>query len=99
MKEYDDYSDKNNKEEDFGNDNNSGYNTNPEMKIRKIYEENKKLNKMKIDTTEFMSYSIKVELLFQTLQGYLFWISIIEFVIFLVLFLMFCLSPNSLSKM
>ena len=99
MKEYDDYSDKNNKEEDFDNDNNNNHNTNPEMKIRKIYEENKKQNKMKIDTTEFMSYSIKVELLFQTLQGYLFWISIIEFVIFLVLFLMFCSSPNSLSKM
>ena len=99
MKEYDEYSDKNNKEEeDLGDSNNIDYNSSPEMKIRKIYEENKRLNKMKIDTTEFMSYSIKVEILFQTLQGYLFWISIIEFVIFLVLFLMFCSSPKSLSK-
>jgi hypothetical protein len=66
--------------------------------IKKIYEENKRRNKMKIDTTEFMSYCVKVELLFQTLQSYLYWISLIELVIFLVLFFMFCSSPKSLSK-
>lgn len=96
MKEYD--INNNDKFSDNNSSENSGYNSNSDMKIKKIYENNKNLNKMKIDTTEFMSYSIKVELLFQTLQSYLFWISIIEFVIFLVLFLMFCTSPKSLSK-
>lgn len=88
----------NDKFSDNNSSDNNDYNSNPDMKIKKIYENNKKQNKMKIDTTEFMSYSIKVELLFQTLQSYLFWISIIEFVIFLVLFLMFCSDPKSLSK-
>ena len=88
----------NDKFSDNNSSDNNDYNSNPDMKIKKIYENNKKQNKMKIDTTEFMSYSIKVELLFQTLQSYLFWISIIEFVSFLVLFLMFCSDPKSLSK-
>ena len=66
--------------------------------IRKIYEENLKLNKKKIDTTEFMSYVIKVELLFQTLLGHLYWVSASEFLIFLVLFFMFCSSPKVMAK-
>ena len=66
--------------------------------IRKIYEENLKRNKIKIDTTEFLSYAVKVELLFQTLQGYLYWISASELLIFLVLFFMFCASPKKMSK-
>lgn len=80
------------------NNNNNEYKSNFELNTRAIYEENKRQNKMKIDTTEFMSYAIKVELLFQSLQSYLYWISLIEFVIFLVLFFMFCSSPKSLSK-
>ena len=79
-------------------DNSVNSNLNSMTDIKKIYEENKRRNKMKIDTTEFMSYCVKVELLFQTLQSYLYWISLIELVIFLVLFFMFCSSPKSLSK-
>lgn len=100
MKEYDDEDDNNidyNYNDNINNINNSK-NNNSELDKRKIYEENKRQNKIKIDTTEFMSYAIKVELLFQTLQSYLFWISFIEFVIFLSLFFMFCSSPKSLSK-
>ena len=78
--------------------NNINYNSNSPENIRKIYEENEKLNKLKIDTTEFMSYAVKVELLFQTLQGYLYWISFSEFVIFLVLFFLFCSSPKVIAK-
>ena len=89
MKEYDSYNEDNNSNQ---------YNSNSQLDKNKIYEENKRQNKMKIDTTEFMSYSIKVELLFQSLQSYLYWISIIEFVIFLSLFFMFCALPKSLSK-
>ena len=66
--------------------------------ITKILEENEKRNKIKIDTTEFMSYAIKVELLFQTLHGYLYWISAAEILIFLVLFFMFCSSPKTMAK-
>lgn len=89
MKDYDSYNEE---------DNSNNY-SNSEIDKNRIYEENKRQNKIKIDTTEFMSYSIKVELLFQSLQSYLYWISIIEFVIFLSLFFMFCALPKSLSKM
>ena len=77
---------------------NNNYSTNSETDIRRIYEENKRQNKRKIDTSEFLSFSLKVELLFQTLQSYLYWISTAEFVIFLVLFFMYCSSPKKLSK-
>ena len=105
MKDYDDYIEENNNK--IYNDNNAYDNninnennniSNSEINKRKIYEENKRQNKMKIDTTEFMSYAIKVELLFQSLQSYLYWISLIEFIIFLVLFFMYCSSPKTLSK-
>ena len=78
--------------------NNINYNSDSPENIRKIYEENEKLNKLKIDTTEFMSYAVKVELLFQTLQSYLYWISFCEFLIFLVLFFLFCSSPKVMAK-
>ena len=89
MKDYESYN-----EEDSSNQ----YNSSSVLDKNKIYEENRRQNKIKIDTTEFMSYSIKVEILFQSLQSYLYWISIIEFVIFLSLFFMFCALPKSLSK-
>ena len=69
-----------------------------ETTIKEIYAKNKELNKQRIDTAEFMSYSIKVELLFQTLQGYLYWVSGLELLIFLSLFCLFCSSPKTLSK-
>ena len=97
MKEDNEY-DINNNENLNKFDNSVNSNLNSMTDIKKIYEENKRRNKMKIDTTEFMSYCVKVELLFQTLQSYLYWISLIELVIFLVLFFMFCSSPKSLSK-
>ena len=97
MKENNEY-DINNNENLNKFDNSVNSNLNSMTDIKKIYEENKRRNKMKIDTTEFMSYCVKVELLFQTLQSYLYWISLIELVIFLVLFFMFCSSPKSLSK-
>ena len=78
--------------------NNINYNSDSPENIKKIYEENEKLNKLKIDTTEFMSYAVKVELLFQTLQSYLYWISFCEFLIFLVLFFLFCSSPKVMAK-
>ena len=73
------------------NINNASYNSNSPQNIRKIYEENEKRNRIKIETTEVMSYAVKVELLFQTLHGYLYWISNCEFLfffsfIFLILF-------------
>ena len=80
------------------NNNIKNYNPDSPESIRKIYEENEKLNRMKIDTTEFMSYAVKVEILFQTLQGYLYWISFSEFLIFLFLFFMFCSSPKTMAK-
>ena len=80
------------------NNNNKNYNLNSEDDIKSIFEENEKRNRIKIDTTEFMSYSIKVELLFQTLQGYLYWISAGEILIFLTLFFMFCSSPKIMAK-
>ena len=108
MKELEDDFNEDNKSDDFNNNNvyknninnrnNINNSSNEVLDKRRIYEENKRQNKMKIDTTEFMSYSIKVELLFQTLQGYLYWISFIEFVIFLSLFFMFCSSPKNFSK-
>ena len=97
MKDYNEY-DINNNEGFNNNDINNNSSVNSVIDTRRIYEENRKRNKMKIDTTEFMSYCVKVELLFQTLQSYLYWISLIELVIFLVLFFMFCSSPKSLSK-
>lgn len=98
MKDYNEY-DINNNEGFNNNDINNNSSVNSVIDTRRIYEENRKRNKMKIDTTEFMSYCVKVELLFQTLQSYLYWISLIELVIFLVLFFMYCSSPKSLSKM
>ena len=74
----------------YTNDNNNrNSNSNSAENINRIFEENEKRNRIKIDTTEFMSYSIKVELLFQTLQGYLYWISAGEILIFLTLFFIF----------
>ena len=87
--------------DNFGNNPNNfnnSYNSNSPENIRKIYEENEKLNKLKIDTTEFMSYAVKVELLFQTLHGYLYWISNVEFLFFIVLFFLFCSSPKTMGK-
>ena len=84
--------------DNFGNNYNISYNSNSPENIRKIYEENEKLNKLKIDTTEFMSYAVKVELLFQTLHGYLYWISNVEFLFFIVLFFLFCSSPKTMGK-
>ena len=107
MKEYDLEEDDNNKDYNSNNNINNISNSNnnnirssydSEVDKRKIYEENKRQNKLKIETTEFMSYVVKIELLFQTLQSYLYWISFIEIVIFLSLFFMFCSSPKSLSK-
>lgn len=104
MKDFDDNESNEYDNNDKYNDNiynsNLGNNnsTNSDTDIKRIFEENKRLNKKKIDTAEFMSYSLKVEILFQTLQSYLYWISIVEFVIFLVLFFMFCSSPKTLSK-
>ena len=106
MKEYEEEEDQNNgdKSDNSYNNNinnnnfNKNYSTNSETDIRRIYEENKRQNKLKIDTSEFLSFSLKVELLFQTLQSYLYWISTVEFVIFLVLFFMYCSSPKTLSK-
>lgn len=105
MKEYEDEDQNNNDISDNSynnkiNNNNFSKNssTNSETDIRRIYEENKRQNKMKIDTSEFLSFSLKVELLFQTLQSYLYWISTVEFVIFLVLFFMYCSSPKNLGK-
>ena len=80
------------------NNNNKNYNLNSEDDIKSIFEENEKRNRIKIDTTEFMSYAIKVELLFQTLQGHLYWISASEFLIFLTLFFMFCSTPKTMGK-
>ena len=80
------------------NINNASYNPNSPQNIRKIYEENEKRNRIKIETTEFMSYAVKVELLFQTLHGYLYWISNCEFLFFLVLFFLFCSSPKTMGK-
>jgi hypothetical protein len=80
------------------NINNASYNSNSPQNIRKIYEENEKRNRIKIETTEFMSYAVKVELLFQTLHGYLYWISNCEFLFFLVLFFLFCSSPKTMGK-
>jgi hypothetical protein len=89
----------NHEDNNINNYNNSiNYNFDSPENIRKIYEENMYRNKIKIDTTEFMSYAIKVELLFQTLQGHLYWISSSEFLIFLVLFFMFCSSPKMMAK-
>ena len=83
----------------YSNDNNNrNSNSNSVENINRIFEENEKRNRIKIDTTEFMSYSIKVELLFQTLQGYLYWISAGEILIFLTLFFMFCFSPKIMAK-
>jgi hypothetical protein len=105
MKEFEDEDQNNGDVSDntySNNINNNNFNknssTNSEIDIRRIYEENKRQNKMKIDTSEFLSFSLKVELLFQTLQSYLYWISTIEFVIFLVLFFMYCSSPKNLGK-
>ena len=78
--------------------NNINRNSDSPDNITKILEENEKRNKNKIDTTEFMSYAIKVELLFQTLHGYLYWISSAEILIFLFLFFMFCSSPKTMAK-
>ena len=80
------------------NSNDNHYNPDSPENIRKIYDENLKRNKIKIDTTEFLSYAVKVELLFQTLQGYLYWISSAEILIFLILFFMFCSSPKVMAK-
>ena len=83
----------------YTNDNNNrNSNSNSAENINRIFEENEKRNRIKIDTTEFMSYSIKVELLFQALQGYLYWISAGEILIFLTLFFMFCSSPKIMAK-
>ena len=84
--------------DNFGNNYNISYISNSPENIRKIYEENEKLNKLKIDTTEFMSYAVKVELLFQNLHGYLYWISNVEFLFFIVLFFLFCSSPKTMGK-
>ena len=89
MKDYESYNEENS---------NNQYNLSSVLVKNRIYEENKRQNKIKILTTEFMSYSIKVEILFQSFQSYLYLISIIEFVIFLSLFFMFCALPKSLSK-
>jgi len=80
------------------NNNNENYNSNSENNIQKIFEENERRNKIKIDTTEFMSYAIKVELLFQTLQGHLYWVSAGELLIFVTLFFMFCSYPKKMGK-
>jgi len=89
----------NNNINNYNNNNNKkNYNLNSEDDIKSIFEENEKRNRIKIDTTEFMSYAIKVELLFQTLQGHLYWISASEFLIFLTLFFMFCSTPKTMGK-
>jgi hypothetical protein len=88
----------NNNINNYNNNNNKNYNLNSEDDIKSIFEENEKRNRIKIDTTEFMSYAIKVELLFQTLQGHLYWISASEFLIFFTLFFMFCSTPKTMGK-
>lgn len=80
------------------NNSNENYNSNSNDNIQRIFDENERRNRIKIDTTEFMSYAIKVELLFQTLQGHLYWISAAEFLIFLTLFFMFCSTPKKMGK-
>lgn len=89
-----DYREKNN---NINNDIRICFNDEIQLDYNGIYKENKRRNKLKIETTEFMSYIIKVELLFQTLQGHLYWVSGIELFIFIILFFLFCSSPKNMS--
>lgn len=72
--------------------------TNFSQNINEIYIRNKKINCQKIETTVFMHYIIKIELLFQTLQGHLYWTSLVEFFVFFILFCLFWASPKEMAK-
>lgn len=63
-----------------------------------INQKNLSKNKMLADTYEFMSYVSKIEILFQKLQDYLFWIGISELFLFIILFIIFCINPKDMGR-
>ena len=57
----------------------------------KLYLKNKVSNQGKIETITFINILTKIEMKFQTLQGYLFWYSILEIFIFFIAIILFFL--------
>ena len=55
----------------------------------KLYLKNKNSNQGKIETVTFINIMTKIEMKFQTLQGYLFWYSILEIFIFFLSIILF----------
>ena len=64
----------------------------------KLYLKNKVSNQGKIETITFINILTKIEMKFQTLQGYLFWYSILEIFIFFIAIILFFSSTKNMKK-
>ena len=63
-----------------------------------LFLKNKSSNQGKIETITFLNMMTKIEMKFQTLQGYLFWYSILEICNFIFAMILFLSSPNNMKK-
>ena len=64
----------------------------------KLYLKNKNSNQGRIETVTFINIMTKIEMKFQTLQGYLFWYSILEIFIFFLSIILFFSSMKDMKK-
>ena len=64
----------------------------------KLFLKNKSSNQGKIETLTFLNMMTKIEMKFQTLQGYLFWYSILEIFNFLFSMILFISSSKNMKK-
>lgn len=82
------------------NDNNSSNNKHEDKKLeieKNAYTKNKEKNEEKIHFFKFLIYNTKIEINYEKIQSYLYWGSITEFAVWLVLLALFISDPSSMA--
>jgi hypothetical protein len=70
---------------------------NPQEMSKHVMKVNKSKNEEKLVFFKFLIYNTKIEVHLNQLQGYLYWISIMEFALWIVLLACFISSPSSMG--
>ena len=66
--------------------------------LEAIYKKNKDTNISKISIFAFLSNMTRIEISVTTLQSNFYWISISEFLLWVILFILFCFEPTDMKK-
>ena len=71
---------------------------NDQASLDTVYKKNKDKNTSKINMFSFLSNMTRIEISITTLQSNFYWISISEFVLWVILFILFCFEPKDMKK-